>query len=114
MVTSQVALEKERVELKDMARQHLPEVSEAMMGLIEKAYKPGALDKKTKRLMSIAIALGVGCKNCTLAQTQFAINEGATKEEILETLGVVISMRGTTGFAESLRVIQFLNELEVL
>jgi len=39
------------------------------------------------------------------------VRENATKEEILETLGVVISMRGTTGVGESLRVIQLLDEL---
>jgi hypothetical protein len=34
-----------------------------------------------------------------------------SKEEILEVISVVVSMRGTTGVAESLRVIQLLDEL---
>jgi AhpD family alkylhydroperoxidase len=77
---------------------------------IDEAYKPGALNTKTKRLMALAIALAVGCTNCILGQTNRALDAEATKEEILETLSVVMSMRGTTGMAESLRVIKILEE----
>jgi alkylhydroperoxidase/carboxymuconolactone decarboxylase family protein YurZ len=41
----------------------------------------------------------------------YALESGATKEEILETVSVVVSMRGTTGLGESLRVVQLLDEL---
>jgi AhpD family alkylhydroperoxidase len=59
----------------------------------------------------MAVALKVGCTNCILAQTEKALAEGATKDEILETLQVLVAMGGTTGIAESLRVIKFLDEL---
>ena len=81
---------------------------------IDEAYKNGALSSKTKRLMALALALGVGCTNCILGQTNRALDAGGTKEEILETLSVVVSMRGTTGIAESLRVIKLLEELRKL
>jgi AhpD family alkylhydroperoxidase len=61
--------------------------------------------------MALAIALGAGCTNCILMQANQALEEGATKEEVLETLAVVASIRGTTGIAESLRVIKLLDEL---
>jgi len=92
----------------------LPEVRKHLGGLVEATYKDGALDEKTKRLMSLAIALGVGCENCTLGQVNAALDLGATKDEILETLEVVISMRGTTGVAESLKIIQLLDEMKKL
>ena len=41
----------------------------------------------------------------------YALENGAAKEEILETILVVVSMKGTTGLAESLRVVQLLDEL---
>ena len=78
---------------------------------IGSAYKDGAIDSKTKRLMAMAIALGAGCRNCVLGQAMGALDLGATREEFLETISVVVSMRGTTGVAESLRVIQLLDEL---
>ena len=77
----------------------------------EKTARYSAIDSKTKRLMAMAIALGAGCRNCVLSQAEGALELGATKEEFLETISVVSSMRGTTGVAESLRVIQFLDEL---
>jgi AhpD family alkylhydroperoxidase len=110
MATSQLELEKERIELRERASQVMPDLWDSLLAFLQEVYKEGALDTKTKRLMSLAVALGAGCKNCILAQTQYALDQGATKEEILETLGVVISMRGTTGFAESLRVLQLLDE----
>ena len=79
--------------------------------VVKEVYKDGVLSTKVKRLMSLAIALGTGCTNCILAQTMYALDAGATKEEILETLTVVVSMRGTTGIAESLRVVKLLDEL---
>jgi AhpD family alkylhydroperoxidase len=59
---------------------------------------------------TMCVALGVGCTNCILGQTTAAIDKGATKEEILEALSILLAIRGTTGMAESLRVIKILEE----
>lgn len=111
MVESQLELDKNRTELRDKFVQVLPDVMGGLRGLMAEVYRDGALSSKVKRLMSLAIALGAGCRNCILAQTMYALENGATKDEILETLSVVVSMRGTTGVAESMRVIQLLDEL---
>ena len=79
--------------------------------MVEIAYKEGALSSKVKRLIALAAALKVGCTNCILTQTEKALDEGATKDEIFETLQVLVAMGGTTGIAESLRVIKYLDEL---
>ena len=88
----------------------MPELASAVDQAWSATYADGALSTKTKRLMAMAIALGAGCRNCVLAQTELALAEGATKREFLEALAVVVSMRGTTGIAESLRVVQYLSE----
>ena len=108
---SQVSLEELRAKEREKLSQMLPGVTGALRGLLTEVYPDGALSTKVKRLMSLAVALGAGCRNCVLAQTTYALESGATKEEIMETLSVVISMKGTTGVAESLRVVQFLEEL---
>ena len=108
---SQVQLNEERKKLAGKFSQVLPDVRVAESAVTEVAYKDGALNTKTKRLMALALALGAGCTNCILGQTHNAIEAGATKDEILETLSVVVSMRGTTGIAESLRVIKLLEEM---
>ncbi|MDY6856030.1 MAG: carboxymuconolactone decarboxylase family protein [Thermodesulfobacteriota bacterium] len=89
----------------------MPDLAKQLGEQVNEAYQDGTIDSKTKRLMAMAIALGAGCRNCVLGQAEAALNLGATKEDFLETISVVISMRGTTGVAESLRVIQFLDEL---
>jgi AhpD family alkylhydroperoxidase len=111
MVESQLELEKNRVKQLDKFAQSLPDVMGAVKAVIAEAYKDGSLSCKVKRLMALAIALGAGCRNCILGQTMLAMENGATKDEILETISVVVSMRGTTGMAESLRVMQLLDEL---
>jgi AhpD family alkylhydroperoxidase len=78
--------------------------------VLDIAYRVGALRRKVKRLIAMATAVKVGCPNCILAQTQKALDEGATQDEILETLQVLVAMGGTTGIAESLRVIKTLDE----
>ena len=112
MVETQSELNKNRMKQRDKLKQLLPDVSGALRDLTTQVYKDGVLSCKVKRLMSLAIALGAGCRNCILGQTMNALENGATKEEILETISVVVSMRGTTGLAESLRVVQLLDELE--
>jgi AhpD family alkylhydroperoxidase len=108
---TQLKLNEKRLELRDKVASLLPDVWSAREKLASEVYKDGALSCKVKRLMSLAVALGVGCQNCILAQSTYALETGATQAEILETLSVVVSMRGTTGVAESMRVVQFLDEL---
>jgi len=107
----QLELNEERVRLFERFKQVLPETGSAMLGLLDTVYKDGAIDVKTKYLMAIAVALRAGCTNCILAQTTRALESGATKEEILETISVVVAMSGTTGSGESLRVIKLLEEM---
>ncbi|MFO7737243.1 MAG: carboxymuconolactone decarboxylase family protein [Desulfatiglandaceae bacterium] len=111
---TQLELEKNRVEQRNRLAQVLPEVMKRVGDLTAEVYKDGVLSCKVKRLMALALALGTGCKNCILSQTMEALENGATKAEILETISVVVSMRGTTGVGESLRVVQLLHELEKL
>lgn len=111
MAESQLELDKNRVKQRDRFAEVLPDVWRAVRGLTGEVYKDGALSCKVKRLMSLAVALGAGCRNCVLGQAMYALEEGATRDEFLETFSVVASMRGTTGVAESLRVVQLLDEL---
>ena len=108
---SQIELNEERQKLLVKFAQTAPDLMIAERSVVNTVYQDGALSTKVKRLMSLAIALRAGCTNCILSQTMAAIDLGATKEEIFETLSVELSMSGTTGIAESLRVIKLLDEL---
>ncbi len=108
---SQVKLNNDRVELLDRLRQIAPELVDAEWRVLDIVYRNGALSSRVKRLIALRIALRAGCTNCILAQTKQALDAGASKEEILEVIAVDVAMSGTTGVAESLRVIRLLNEL---
>jgi AhpD family alkylhydroperoxidase len=114
MSESQVDLNENRKKhlrlLEETVKAELPGLDEGLDIVWNAVYADGALSAKVKRLMAVVLALGTGCRNCVLAQTELALGQGATKREFLEAIGVVVSMRGTTGIAESLRVVQYLAE----
>ena len=92
----------------------LPDVAHAYDELPMEVYKDGALAGKTKRLMALTGALVHGCRACILSQTEKALDNGATVEEILEACSVAVSLGGTMGAGETTRVVQFLDEKGLL
>ena len=101
----------ERKELLRKLGQRLPAVMAAEAALGDAVFRDGALSTKVKRLIALGIALRGAITNCILAQTEHAIEAGANRDEILETLSVAVGMSGVTGIAESLRVVKVLDEL---
>jgi len=57
----------------------------------------GALDVKTKELMGLALAIASGCKHCMEWHTVGALEQGASEDEIAETLAVTMVMTGGPG-----------------
>ncbi len=62
--------------------------------LHKKAVEGGALSAKTKELMALAISLAVHCQGCIAYHVHDAVKAGATRAELVETLGVAIMMGG--------------------
>jgi AhpD family alkylhydroperoxidase len=71
------------------------ETLKAFGNLNETVLKPGALDRKVKTLMCIAIAIATRCEYCIAARTAQAVQEGATREELMETASVGLLMGGS-------------------
>ncbi|MDY6790423.1 MAG: carboxymuconolactone decarboxylase family protein [Thermodesulfobacteriota bacterium] len=108
---SQMEVNEERLKYLEKINQELPDLMIHESAKWDEVYKDGALSTKVKRLMALGIALRARCVHCIVAQTMRALDVGATKEEILETISVNMAMSGTTGIAESLRVLKLLDEL---
>jgi AhpD family alkylhydroperoxidase len=62
--------------------------------LHRKATADGALSSSVKEMMALAISIAVGCEGCIAYHAQDAIEAGATREELLETIGVAVLMGG--------------------
>ena len=93
----------------------MPNLADAYYGPVKDAvYQKGSLDVKTKRLLSLAVAIQAGCKDCMISQTSKAIELGATPAEIFETCAVAISMGGTLAWSKALVVADYLREKDLI
>jgi AhpD family alkylhydroperoxidase len=63
-----------------------PEVAEAFSELRNAVYKEGALDLRTKELISIAASVLMRCEKCTEIHSERAKKHGATDEQIAEAI----------------------------
>lgn len=102
-------------QLFDASKQEMPDLAEAYYGPVKNAvYTDGTLDGKTKRLMSLAVGIQAGCKDCIISQTSKALELGATPAEIFEVCSVAISMGGTLAWSKVLVVADYLREKELI
>ncbi len=69
-----------------------PDAMQAFSALAQAALKPAALDVKTKELISLAIAVAIRCDGCIAFHAQAAVKAGATRDEVLETMGMAVYM----------------------
>jgi len=68
------------------------DVMKAFSSLAQAALAQGALDPKTKELIALGISVAVRCDDCIAFHVKAAIDRGATREEVLETLGMSVYM----------------------
>ena len=71
-----------------------PKVMGAMNRLNEASSKNGVLPSKIKELIGLGIAISAQCEGCMSMHIQGAMSQGATREEVVETIGVAITMGG--------------------
>lgn len=69
-----------------------PEVMKGFSAIAQAALKGDALDGKTKELIALAISVAIRCDDCIAFHAKAAVDRGATREEVLETLGMAIYM----------------------
>ncbi len=75
-------------------RADLPEVMKGFGALAAAATQAGALDKKTKDLIALALGVAARCDACIGFHAQALVKLGATKAEIEEMLGMAVYMGG--------------------
>lgn len=75
-------------------RKELPDVMAGFSSLAQAATKDGALDKKTKELIAMALAVANRCPGCIGFHAQALIKLDTSREELMETLGMAVYMGG--------------------
>lgn len=69
-----------------------PEVMKAFSSIAKAALTANALDPKTKELIALAISVAIRCDDCIAFHSKAAVKQGASREEVLEALGMAIYM----------------------
>lgn len=82
-----------------------PEIVRAYAELSRANSQSTHIDAKTRELIALAVAISLRCDGCINAHTDAAIRAGASKEEIIEALGVAIMVNAGAAMVYSARTI---------
>jgi len=80
-------------------QQNAPRLMESFFRLHDTVIEDGVLSAKTKRLIQVGIATALRCEPCIRRSVQWAMEQGASREEILEAAGVAVLMGGAPSMA---------------
>ena len=75
-------------------RRDIPDTLAGFSAMAQAASKDGALDKKTKELMALALGVAAHCEGCIGFHAEALVRLGASREEVEETLGMAVYMGG--------------------
>ena len=75
-------------------RKDIPDTIQAFSTLAQAATRDGALDKKTKELIVLALGAAAHCDGCIGFHAEALVRLGATRQEVEEALGMAVYMGG--------------------
>jgi len=106
---------KHNKDVRDMMGRLGKEIPKTMTGFMElhkAAAADGVLSTKIKELISLAIGITVRCDGCIAFHIHDAIKAGATRDEIVETIGVAVLMGGGPSVVYGAEALEALNQFE--
>jgi AhpD family alkylhydroperoxidase len=95
-------------------RRNTPETGQAFQAMHQALMKPGALSALEKELIALGIGLAVRCESCIFAHVKACRRLGATREQILEVIGVATLMGGGPVWSHAPLVVEALDALDAL
>lgn len=90
-------------------KQLAPEPLAAFKAFSDSVFADGALPRKTKELIAVAVAHVTQCPYCIDGHTAAALKNGASEEEIMEAIWVAAEMRAGAAYAHSTLAIERMN-----
>jgi 4-carboxymuconolactone decarboxylase len=85
-----------------------PDVNKSYDTLANNCHKAGPLDKKTRRLVKLGIAIGLNSEGGVRSHTRRALEEGATPDELRH---VVLLSLTTSGFPQMIAAYGWVEEV---
>lgn len=92
-------------------RKDQPDLMAAFNDMAKAATRDGALDKKTKELIALALGVAAHCDACIGFHTQALVKLGATLAEVEEALGMAVYMGGGPSLMYSANALAAFDEL---
>src|SRR3546814_6846343 len=89
---------------KELAKQRTelaPEIQAAFKAFSSAVFAEGALPKKTKQLIAVAVAHVTQCPYCIKGHTELAVKQGANEQEIMAAIWVAAERRAGGAYAHS-------------
>jgi AhpD family alkylhydroperoxidase len=90
----------------------IPETMGAFSQLHRAGAGEGVLSSQTKELIALGIAIAVHCDGCIAFHVHDAIAAGATREEIVEAIGVAVLMGGGPSVMYGCEALEALEQFE--
>ena len=75
-------------------RRDIPDVMQGFSSMAKAACRDGALDKKTKELIALALGVAAHCDGCIGFHIEALVRLGASLQEVEEALGMAVYMGG--------------------
>lgn len=91
-------------------RKEMPDVMSAFGSLSQSATKDGALEKKSKEFIALALGIAGHCDGCIGFHVQALVKLGATREEFVEVLGMAVYMGGGPSLMYAAEALQAFEE----
>jgi AhpD family alkylhydroperoxidase len=88
-------------EMAQRRAQLAPETHDAFQAFSRQVFADGALDRKTKQLIAVAVAHVTQCPYCIRGHTKAALRRGASEQELMEAIWVAAEMRAGGAYAHS-------------
>jgi len=111
MEESQLELYEEHKKFRDKLQQERPELFGTFTAFRDNVYQDGALSRKIKHLLAMAVGLRAGCPDCIAGHTRLAVEAGASKAEVVEAVSVAVLMGGSPANAWAWRVVKTMEEM---
>ena len=92
-------------------RQASPASLQAFMSLHQAVMMPGELEVKVKELLATGIAIAARCDGCIASHVGAALKAGASRQELVETIGVAIFMGGGPSMIYGTQALAAVDEL---
>jgi len=94
----------------ELLSEYQPKLMGKAQAFMAQAMKPRALDKKTKEIMALGMALVQQCPYCIGLHVRSCKHAGVTIEEIMDVCAVAIMMGGGPAMTHAAEVERALNE----